>query len=149
VHFAEQFVNRTITVLPFFVIGGDAAAAVLWFALARLWYSRFVHSNIRTNLGPLRHVMVTPQYHRMHHSIEPGDTGKNLGSFLSIWDRMFGTMVRDYDRYPTSGIADPDFPRPVSRSPLELLRTFGAQVVYPFRRDRAAEPSVAGMSVPA
>jgi len=140
VHLAEPFVNRTVSALPFFVIGGDAAAAVVALSLGRLWYSRFVHSNVRTNMGPLRHLFVTPQYHRVHHSLEPGDADRNLGGLFTVWDRLFGTMVADYDRYPKTGLAgDADVPRPTGRSPGELLRTYWAQIVYPFKS--TARPS--------
>ena len=133
VHLAEHFVNLTVVALPFFMIGGDAAEAVVAIALGRLWYARFNHSNIRTNLGPLRHVIVTPQYHRMHHSMEPRDADTNLANFFVIWDRVFGTRNNDCDRYPETGIADPSFPHSTSRSPITLLRTFCAQFTYPFR----------------
>ena len=140
IHVAEHFINRTVITLPFFMIGGNAAAVVFWFVLARVWYVRFVHANIRTNLGPLRYVLVTPQYHRIHHSIEPQDRDHNFGAVLSIWDRLFGTVIDDHERYPTTGIPDPHFPRPQSRAPLALLRIFVAQLVYPFRPTRVATP---------
>lgn len=140
-HVVEFFVNRTITVLPFFLLGGGARDALAGSILIQIWYARFYHSNIRTNLGPLRHVLVTPQYHRVHHSIEPQDADKNLGTFLTIWDRLFGTMVRDYDRYPETGIADRSFPHPTSRRPVALVRTYVAQLAYPFTRG-AVTPSV-------
>jgi sterol desaturase/sphingolipid hydroxylase (fatty acid hydroxylase superfamily) len=143
IHVAEHLINRTIVTLPFFMIGGNAANVVFWFVLARVWYVRFLHANIRTNLGPLRYVLVTPQYHRMHHSIEPQDRDHNFGAVLSIWDRLFGTVINDHERYPTTGIPDPHFPRPKSRVPLALLRTFVAQLVYPFRPTRVAAPTAA------
>jgi sterol desaturase/sphingolipid hydroxylase (fatty acid hydroxylase superfamily) len=143
VHLAEYFVNMTVVALPFFMIGGDAAEAVVALSLARLWNARFHHANIRTNLGPLRHVIVSPQYHRMHHSIEPRDADKNLGAFFTIWDRIFGTRINDDHRYPDTGIADPSFPHSTSRSPIALLRTFCAQLAYPFRATAARrQPSL-------
>jgi hypothetical protein len=91
-------------------------------------------------MGPLRHLFVTPQYHRVHHSLEPGDADRNLGGLFTVWDRLFGTMVADYDRYPKTGLAgDAAVPRPTGRSPRELLRTYWAQIVYPFKS--TARPS--------
>jgi hypothetical protein len=47
---------------------------------------------------------------------------------------MFGTLVRDYDRYPDTGVRDESFPHPRSRKPLALLRTYWEQSAYPFMR---------------
>jgi len=103
------------------------------FVLARLWYARFLHANVRVNLGPLRHVIVSPQYHRLHHSLEARDIDMNYAGTFAFWDRMFGTQVPDSDRYPETGIHDPSFPRARSRTPLAVLRAYWAQTLYPFR----------------
>ena len=50
------------------------------------------HTNLRINLGPLEKIIVTPQYHRVHHSATRHQ-GMNLGTTFSLWDRMFGTYV--------------------------------------------------------
>ncbi len=141
VHVGEFLINRTVFVLPFFVIGGNVMVTVPLYLVGRLWYARFQHANIRTNLGPLRHVIVTPQYHRIHHSVEARDIDKNYAAVFTFWDRMFGTQVADWDRYPETGLNDPAFPRARSRNPIELLRTYGAQFLYPFRPIAAKFPA--------
>src|SRR4051812_14000518 len=40
----------------------------------------------------LRWVVCTPDMHRVHHSIVRAETDSNYGFFLSVWDRLFGTM---------------------------------------------------------
>ena len=50
------------------------------------------HTNIRVNLGWLERVIVTPDYHRIHHSATI-HRGKNLGAIFRIWDQLFGTYV--------------------------------------------------------
>jgi sterol desaturase/sphingolipid hydroxylase (fatty acid hydroxylase superfamily) len=56
--------------------------------------SIFTHGNIRIpdaiDAG-LREVIITPDMHRIHHSIVPAETDSNFGFFLSVWDRIFGT----------------------------------------------------------
>jgi sterol desaturase/sphingolipid hydroxylase (fatty acid hydroxylase superfamily) len=50
------------------------------------------HTNVRVDLGPLRRVVMTPKYHRVHHSaVEP--RGKNLAPIFPVWDLLFGTYV--------------------------------------------------------
>ena len=58
-------------------------------------YAGFValaHSNIRLGFGPLGRVLVSPNYHRIHHRLE-GRQDVNLGFALSIWDHLFQTAV--------------------------------------------------------
>src|SRR5437870_6440637 len=50
------------------------------------------HTNLKVNVGPLAWLIVTLDYHRIHHSATV-HRGKNLGTTLSLWDRMFGTYV--------------------------------------------------------
>lgn len=140
VHLGEFLTNRLITVLPFFLIGGDATTLVPLFLVGRLWYARFQHANIRTNLGPLRHVITTPQYHRLHHSVEARDVDKNFAPVFTFWDRMFGTQQADAHRYPVTGFHDPNYPWARSLHPIELLRSYGKQFIYPFRRAASRAP---------
>jgi sterol desaturase/sphingolipid hydroxylase (fatty acid hydroxylase superfamily) len=55
---------------------------------------------VKVNVGPLRWLIITPQYHRVHHSATR-HSGMNLGATFSIWDRLFGTYV-DPDTMPDS-----------------------------------------------
>jgi sterol desaturase/sphingolipid hydroxylase (fatty acid hydroxylase superfamily) len=50
------------------------------------------HTNLNVNVGRLAWLIITPAYHRIHHSATV-HRGKNLGTTFSIWDRMFGTYV--------------------------------------------------------
>ena len=73
---------------------GAPAAAVLAFELALNLGSLFNHGNVRMPAGLdrlLRAFIVTPDMHRVHHSIVPEELNSNFGSFLSWWDRLFGT----------------------------------------------------------
>jgi sterol desaturase/sphingolipid hydroxylase (fatty acid hydroxylase superfamily) len=50
------------------------------------------HTNIDVALGPLKYVIITPAYHRVHPSAS-ALCRKNFGTTFSLWDRMFGTYV--------------------------------------------------------
>jgi len=50
------------------------------------------HTNLKVNVGPLSWLIVTPDYHRIHHSATT-NRGMNLAPTFRIWDRMFGTFV--------------------------------------------------------
>ncbi len=51
----------------------------------------FTHSNLRTNLGFLEKVLVSPIAHKVHHSLNPRHLDKNFGFAFSFWDVLYGT----------------------------------------------------------
>ncbi len=58
----------------------------------------YTHGNIRIPAKldyALRWLFCTPDMHRVHHSVIPEETNSNFGNFLSVWDRLCGTMRRD------------------------------------------------------
>ena len=50
------------------------------------------HTNWKLSFGPLNWLLVTPDYHRIHHAATI-HRGKNLAGTFRIWDMMFGTYV--------------------------------------------------------
>jgi sterol desaturase/sphingolipid hydroxylase (fatty acid hydroxylase superfamily) len=132
-HVVEYVVRHTFLVIPFLVLAVEAPTIIL-FAIFQRWYTRVYHGNIRTNLGPLRYVLVTPQSHRVHHSIEGRHSDTNFGSLFSVWDHLFGTQYRRYDEYPDTGIEDAAFPMERSTRIRDLLVTPIVQMAYPFQR---------------
>lgn len=60
--------------------------------------SMFTHSNIkipRSIEAIIRWIFVTPDMHRIHHSINENETNSNFGFFISTWDRFFGTYIKE------------------------------------------------------
>jgi sterol desaturase/sphingolipid hydroxylase (fatty acid hydroxylase superfamily) len=73
---------------------GPPAVAVLAFEVLLNASSMFNHGNVRLPLGidrALRWAVVTPDMHRVHHSVLPVETNSNFGFLLSWWDRALGT----------------------------------------------------------
>jgi sterol desaturase/sphingolipid hydroxylase (fatty acid hydroxylase superfamily) len=78
------------------VLLGAPALAVLIFALVLNGMAMFNHSNIRLPKAVdaiIRTLFVTPDMHRVHHSVIKQETNSNYGFNLSIWDRLFGTYI--------------------------------------------------------
>ena len=75
---------------------GPPAVAVLLFEVLLNATALFNHANINLP-GPvdrvLRLFVVTPDMHRVHHSIDPRETNSNYGFNLPWWDRLLGTYV--------------------------------------------------------
>lgn len=81
---------------------GPPAVAVLIFEILLNATAMFNHSNVRLPDGldrALRLIVVTPDMHRIHHSVVPRETNSNFGFNLPWWDRLFGT----YRAEPAAG----------------------------------------------
>lgn len=81
---------------------GPAAFAVFLFEVVLNAASMFNHANVRLPLRLdrlLRLLIVTPDMHRVHHSVIERETNSNYSFFLTIWDRMF----RTYTAQPEKG----------------------------------------------
>lgn len=131
-HIVEYAVAYTVRFLPMMMLSLSNPPIVAY-ALAHQWYTRFCHANIRTNLGWLRFILVTPQSHRVHHSPHRRHWDRNFGVIFSVWDRLLGTHYRNDREYPRTGIPDGDFPHENSASVGALLLTPWRQLAYPFK----------------
>ncbi|WP_018952867.1 sterol desaturase family protein [Thioalkalivibrio sulfidiphilus] len=81
---------------------GPPVLAVILFEILLNATSMFNHSNLRLPLGldrVLRLFVVTPDMHRVHHSVADDETNSNFGFNLPWWDRLFGT----YKAQPREG----------------------------------------------
>ena len=90
--------------IKFMVISalGPAAVAVLIFEVLLNATAMFNHGNVRIPASldrVLRLFVVTPDMHRVHHSVVVRETNSNFGFNLPWWDRLFGT----YRAQPVAG----------------------------------------------
>ena len=123
-----------LSMLIKFAVLGLPVVAVIVFEVLLNATAMFNHSNIRLPLildRLIRRLIVTPDMHRVHHSIEDHETNSNFGFNLSIWDRLFGTYKNQPDaghEAMTIGIRDFRDPRQVDRLPGMLLLPFRGKV---------------------
>jgi sterol desaturase/sphingolipid hydroxylase (fatty acid hydroxylase superfamily) len=113
---------------------GTPAVAVLIFEVLLNATSMFNHSNVRmpTRLDRvLRWIVVTPDMHRVHHSIVARETNSNFGFNLPWWDRLFGT----YRDQPAAGHAAMTIGIEQFRDPKE--QRLDRMLTQPFRDDDA------------
>ncbi len=110
---------------------GAPAAAVIAFEIVLNGAAMFNHGNMRLPKrldGALRLVIVTPDMHRVHHSVDRAEHDSNYGFNLSVWDRLFGTYTeapRGGHEGMTVGLAEHQ-----SAAPTGLAWT----LAFPFRR---------------
>jgi sterol desaturase/sphingolipid hydroxylase (fatty acid hydroxylase superfamily) len=98
-HTLEIILSMMIKFATIAVLGPPVVAVVI-FEVVLNATAMFNHSNVRLPLGLdriLRWVVVTPDMHRVHHSVEDDEANSNFGFNLPWWDRLFGTY-RDQPR---------------------------------------------------
>jgi sterol desaturase/sphingolipid hydroxylase (fatty acid hydroxylase superfamily) len=92
----------------------EAGRAALYSNMFLTGMSLLYHSAIRVRLPWLDRILVTPQVHRIHHSIDPEHYNKNFADALPIFDILFGTYYRPAkEEFPATGLGA-EFPAPRS-----------------------------------
>jgi sterol desaturase/sphingolipid hydroxylase (fatty acid hydroxylase superfamily) len=89
-----EIVLSMVIKLAAVVVLGAPPVAVLIFEVILNATAMFNHGNLRLPLAVdrvLRLVVVTPDMHRVHHSVVPAETNSNFGFNLPWWDRLLGT----------------------------------------------------------
>jgi sterol desaturase/sphingolipid hydroxylase (fatty acid hydroxylase superfamily) len=123
---------------------GPPAVAVLVFEVLLNATSMFNHGNVRIPPGVdrvLRWLVVTPDMHRVHHSIHPHETNSNFGFNLPWWDRLLGTyraQPRDGHEAMTIGIEQFRTRRDLWLDRMLIQPLLGPASGYPINRERAA-----------
>lgn len=112
------FIYPTIGIL-FRVPPGVLAAGLLIDAI----HPVFAHMNLKISLGRFSYVIAGPQYHRIHHSIEPRHLEKNFAQLFPMWDILSGTAYRPADQeFPDTGLSPSKRPSGLTAALLWAIR---------------------------
>lgn len=112
-HLVDDVIRSAILAVVGLLVGIAPAQFVAVVVCTQLVES-LSHANVRLSFGPvLGRLLVSPQYHRLHHRIGVGHEsqgegslgGHNFAVLLPWWDDLFGTALRD-ERYEPTGIRD-------------------------------------------
>ncbi len=94
--------------MPVITLTGMDLGHIVIFETALNVSTLFHHGNLRIPEPwdrAIRFVIVSPNMHRVHHSIKRAELNSNFTSLFSIWDRLFGTFrLRDDTRAITLGL---------------------------------------------
>lgn len=88
---AFQPLYRFIYFIPLALLGFKPIDILFIYAATQIW-GIFVHTEMIGKMGWIEYFMVTPSHHRVHHGSNPKYLDKNMGMFLIIWDKLFGTF---------------------------------------------------------
>lgn len=130
-HPVEIILSMLIKFAVIAVLGAPAVAVLIFEVLLNAT-SMFNHSNVKMPErvdAIVRKLIVTPDMHRVHHSVDPRETHTNFGFNLSIWDRLSGL----YKAQPKLGHEGMTIGLPVFRDPGELR--LDRMLLQPLRAD--------------
>lgn len=82
---------RFIYFIPIAWLGFQPVDIAFMYAATQTW-GILVHTEKVGKLGWLEYILVTPSHHRVHHGSNTRYLDKNMGMFLIIWDKLFGTF---------------------------------------------------------
>jgi sterol desaturase/sphingolipid hydroxylase (fatty acid hydroxylase superfamily) len=118
------------------VVLGPAPLAVLIFEILLNGTAMFNHGNVRVPIALdryLRWFVVTPDMHRVHHSVHSAEYNRNFGFNLPWWDRLFGSYAaqpRDGHEAMTIGL---------SRYRGAVCANVGWMLMLPFRNEKTLD----------
>ncbi len=89
---------RFVFFIPLAWVGFSPVNIAFMYSATQIW-GIIVHTEKIGRLGWLEYLLVTPSHHRVHHASNPRYLDKNLGMFLILWDKLFGTFEPEDKNY--------------------------------------------------
>ncbi len=119
-HLVQVLIDRSLVMVPLYLLGPDKAALDAYVVIAAI-QAVGVHANLSWGFGPLKYLLVTPQFHHWHHSSDRPAIDTNYAVHLPLWDALFGTYHMPDAHWPIAyGTVKP------------IPRTMAGQFIYPF-----------------
>jgi len=120
-HVLELLITRTLVLAPIFVLGFDKGVIDTYIVIVG-FQAVFNHANVSVRLGPLRYLIVTPNFHHWHHSQDDEAIDRNYAAHFAFIDYLFGTAVKSDRKWPDQYGVVGDY----------VPETFWKQVKFPF-----------------
>jgi sterol desaturase/sphingolipid hydroxylase (fatty acid hydroxylase superfamily) len=119
-HVVDVLVRGLAQFVPGLLLGVPAYVWIptIWIQVA---LDGLAHSGLDWSYGPLDAVLVSPRFHAVHHSAEPGHYERNFGMTYSFWDRWFGTAAPAREH-----------PQVFGAPALRVPESFARQLAHPF-----------------
>ena len=111
-HALYAFGRGLLVWLPLMFLGAPAPL-IYWQFIAETITGLVGHANVRCRIAAFVHdVVVTPEYHRLHHARDPRLGNSNFAVVLPFWDMLFGTHADPRThREQSAGIPDDPIPK--------------------------------------
>ena len=119
-HFVDMITRSLVQLVPA-VILGPAPAILLAAVFLETALNALAHADAGWSFGPAGRLIVSPQFHRVHHSTEQAHLRSNFGLTYSLWDHLFRTANHAAGRPAAYGVEE------------KVPRGFFAQLLHPLR----------------
>jgi sterol desaturase/sphingolipid hydroxylase (fatty acid hydroxylase superfamily) len=126
-HIVEVLLMRTLVLAPIYVLGFSKEAIDIYIVIVGT-QAVLNHANVNIRLGPLRYVLVTPNFHHWHHAQDSEAIDRNYAGQFAFWDYLFGTAVRSSKAWPQRYGVQGDY----------VPRGFWKQFAFPFGKARTS-----------
>ena len=98
-HVLELIITRTLILAPIYVLGFSKGVIDAYIIIVG-FQAVFNHCNVDVRLGPLRYLIVTPNFHHWHHSQDQEALDRNYAAQFAFIDYLFGTAVNAERKWP-------------------------------------------------
>ena len=98
-HIVELIITRTLVLAPIVVLGFSKEVIDTYIVIVG-FQAVFNHANVSARLGPLRYLVVTPNFHHWHHSQDQEALDRNYSAHYAFIDHIFGTAVKSTRLWP-------------------------------------------------
>jgi sterol desaturase/sphingolipid hydroxylase (fatty acid hydroxylase superfamily) len=98
-HLLEVLVTRTLVLAPIVALGFSKEVIDAYIVIVG-FQAVFNHANVSVRLGPLRYVIVTPNFHHWHHAQDGEAIDRNFAAHFAFLDHLFGTAVHSERAWP-------------------------------------------------
>lgn len=106
-HLFENVSLPLFVTIPMAILFKLPVVEIAMLSLIPYAWQYFTHANIKLGFGPFWWLLASPNYHRIHHSLELNHIDKNFVGWFPIWDIIFGTAVRPRrGECPATGVAN-------------------------------------------
>lgn len=98
-HVLELVFTRVCVLGPLYVFGFDKSVMDAYIIVVG-FQAVFNHANVHLPWGPLKYLVVTPDFHHWHHSSDDAAIDKNYSAHYAFLDYLFGTVVKSKQQFP-------------------------------------------------
>lgn len=130
-HFIQVFSERAMVMVPLYLLGVGQDALNLYVTFAAL-QAVLIHCNVGLSFGPLKYVLVTPQFHHWHHSSEKPAIDTNYSAHTPLFDWLFNTYHFPTDHWPADYGTTQRLPRSVIGQTIHPIKVW----LRPFRQPK-------------
>jgi sterol desaturase/sphingolipid hydroxylase (fatty acid hydroxylase superfamily) len=124
-HILELIVTRVGVLGMLYVLGFEKQVMDMYIVIVG-FQAVFNHANVHLPWGPLKYLIVTPDFHHWHHSSDDVAIDKNYAAHYAFLDHLFGTAIKGQTGFPEKYGVQGDY----------MPDGFLQQLMFPFRKQK-------------